>query len=347
MGKSKKTSPQIDDKADPLARLERATSIIQASTATLEVLLKYPDCPGTIFLGPTLIEDDRWVDRLIPFAKKNDIPRFNRPNDMLLWKKNIPIKSWSNPFKEYLIWHTQLETTFSSLWKDIGIYDMLNFSRTEVPINKPLLSALSLFCSRSSNAFVFREGLMTISLLDFAVLFGLYPFSEEVSLRLKADISKFNISFKQEHVSYGPFISMNMKSTPVPDKAEHVAFLLYWLCRFVGCPSSIKIIKEFLPLAVALADGRKLALGPFFLSQFYRGMHHLVPDKDRNDFKSGHRPIRIIQLWFNAYFQDIMSRLMKPPHRSIGCYAPWVSSFKCKYTSFDEFFHFLYNPQGR
>ena len=103
MGKSKKTtSSSIDHKVDPLARLERANIIIKASIATFEVLLRYPDCHDNLVLGPVLIDDDKLVDELIPVARKHDPPRFNRPNDMLLWNKNIPIRSWLNPSKEFL-----------------------------------------------------------------------------------------------------------------------------------------------------------------------------------------------------------------------------------------------------
>ena len=166
-----------------------------------------------------------------------------------------------------------MDVVFFPLWKETSIYNMLQISSYEIPINKPLLSTMSLLWSRSSNTFMFREGMMTITLLDLAALFSLPPYREEFSPILKVDITKCSISFKKEHISYGPFINMKIKSTPILDRAEHIIFLLYWLCQFIGCPNSIKVTKEFLPLAVALADGQKLAIGSFVLSQFYRGMH--------------------------------------------------------------------------
>ena len=68
---------------------------------------------------------------------------------------------------------------------------------------------------------------MMITLLDLAALFGLPPYEEDISLVLKADTTKCSISFKKEHVSYGPFINMNIKSTFVLGKSEYIAFLLY------------------------------------------------------------------------------------------------------------------------
>ena len=60
---------------------------------------------------------------------------------------------------------------------------------------------------------------MMITLLDMATLFGLQPYEKEISPRLKAVIPKCTILFKKEHVNYDPFININMKSTPVLDKA--------------------------------------------------------------------------------------------------------------------------------
>ena len=74
---------------------------------------------------------------------------------------------------------------------------------------------------------MFRGVLMTITLIELTALFGLQPYRDELSHRIKAYCSKYPISFKKEHVSYDPFIALNMKSTPVPNKTEHVTFLLY------------------------------------------------------------------------------------------------------------------------
>ena len=46
-------------------------------------------------------------------------------------------------------------------------------------------------------------------------MFGLQPFGEEVSPRFKADASTVKISFKKGYVSYGPYIAMNMQSSPI------------------------------------------------------------------------------------------------------------------------------------
>ncbi|KAI5335387.1 hypothetical protein L3X38_025520 [Prunus dulcis] len=75
---------------------------------------------------------------------------------------------------------------------------------------------------------------------------------------------------------------------------EHVAFLVIWLCNFLGCPKFGGITKEFQALAEVLADGYQVAMGPIFLAYLYRGLRE-VTTKPMDYHASG--PIWIFQLW--------------------------------------------------
>ncbi len=77
-------------------------------------------------------------------------------------------------------------------------------------------------------------------------------------LDLKADL--FYRRFAQLFTGHG--------AEPVSSD-EHTAFLWYWLCYSLFCTRSQKMNRDFLPIAMALANGLKLALGPYFLVFLY------------------------------------------------------------------------------
>ncbi|CAL9019124.1 unnamed protein product [Prunus brigantina] len=83
---------------------------------------------------------------------------------------------------------------------------------------------------------------------------------------------------------------------------EHAAFLLYWLCKFVFCTQANKVTLEFAHLADYLAQGERLALGPFLLGHIYRTLHDVVTD----GMKPKHGgPLWAFQFWLQAYFPEL------------------------------------------
>ncbi|RYQ96283.1 hypothetical protein Ahy_B08g091985 [Arachis hypogaea] len=55
---------------------------------------------------------------------------------------------------------------------------------------------------------------------------------------------------------------------PVSDN-EHIAFLLYWLSGIVFYTRSIQVEVTYLPLAIMLAEGKRLCLAKLFLARLY------------------------------------------------------------------------------
>nr|CAD1823070.1 unnamed protein product [Ananas comosus var. bracteatus] len=59
--------------------------------------------------------------------------------------------------------------------------------------------------------------------------------------------------------------------SPAPvTRNEHTACLLYWLCHNLFYTRSQKINRDFVPIAIGLANCEKLALGVYFLAFVYR-----------------------------------------------------------------------------
>ena len=82
---------------------------------------------------------------------------------------------------------------------------------------------------------------------------------------------------------------------------EETCFYLYWFCKFLINSSSKRVVTYYLPIAVALANRHKVALGPFFLGSVYRTMF-LATTKPKESIGG---PLWFIQLWAYAYFPQL------------------------------------------
>lgn len=56
---------------------------------------------------------------------------------------------------------------------------------------------------------------------------------------------------------------------------EHVAFLLFWICRFLVCCRSKKVTRAYLAVVVALTTEQEIALGSFILSHIFKDINDL------------------------------------------------------------------------
>uniref|UniRef100_A0A2N9EM61 Aminotransferase-like plant mobile domain-containing protein n=1 Tax=Fagus sylvatica TaxID=28930 RepID=A0A2N9EM61_FAGSY len=74
-------------------------------------------------------------------------------------------------------------------------------------------------------------------------------------------------------LSYNEFIK-HMKgagTSPISYK-EECCFYLLWICKFLACTSSIRVINYYLPIARCLANGVPVDMSSFLLGELYRAM---------------------------------------------------------------------------
>lgn len=120
-------------------------------------------------------------------------------------------------------------------------------------------------------------------------------------------------------------------------KIEHVAFLIYWLNKFIFCVSFGKITKDFTVLAKTLASSQQLSMAPLVLAFLYRGMHDLLDKK----FVFAAGPLWIMTLWLWAYFPRVS--LVPTVKTDISCHGLRFQGLKPKDHTFDECFRFFYS----
>lgn len=137
-----------------------------------------------------------------------------------------------------------------------------------------------------------------------------------------------------EYLAYTRFVSLFHGEGEVTDE-EHVAFLIYWLNKFIFCVSSSRITKDFTDLAKALALGRAVAMAPLVLAYVYRGMHDLLENK--YVFDAG--PLWVMTLWLWAYFSSLGPALNKIPDHT--CYGLHYRDLSPQDHTFEACFRFF------
>lgn len=236
--------------------------------------------------------------------KEHPLPFMKSTLDWSKWKGgHRAIRSWPLANAEWVKWVRRVESTFAETWRSAGIFEAIQLSCVDISCDKALLSSALCFWSSAFNAFIFRFGMMSPTLLDLAALAGFRPHGIEMHPCAFTPPPTVALDFKfpKNQLSYNHFMEVNRRTGPV-DSREHITFLLMWLCKFVFCVASVKITKENTYIAEVLAEGRPLALGTFVLSRLYRGLH-FITSNDMTVNVGG--PFWLLQLWLQAYFPEL------------------------------------------
>ena len=109
------------------------------------------------------------------------------------------------------------------------------------------------------------------TIADISALLGLLPHGDYFG---PEDTSKMEFTYpeveakgkskagKTKHISANKSWLQHFKGQGEVTDDEHVAFLIYWLNKFIFCNSLVAITKEHTQLALALSEGRLIAMPP-------------------------------------------------------------------------------------
>ncbi|XLU75465.1 hypothetical protein S245_034518, partial [Arachis hypogaea] len=192
----------------------------------------------------------------------------------------------------------RVETDKMTLWKEIGIYDLIQLSKNSYTVNSGLMGGALYFWDETSHTFHTPYGMITPTLLDVAAITGLPLLGEEI-LTTTWSTTGVKYAIDISSTTYQSFILNNkgQDGDPVSDN-EHITFLLYWLRGVVFCVRSTQVKVTYLPLAIMLAEGPadsvitehrllnlvfsdKLMASHDKMKHFFRAFYHL-PEKDHN-----------------------------------------------------------------
>jgi hypothetical protein len=106
--------------------------------------------------------------------------------------------------------------------------------------------------------------------------------------------------------NYNDFIKeMKGSDTSPVSYKEECCFYLFWICKFLACTSSKRVINYYLPIPRNLANGTLVDMNSFLLGELYRSMF-LLSIKPK---QSHGGPVWLIQMWAYSYFPSIVPEL--------------------------------------
>jgi hypothetical protein len=101
---------------------------------------------------------------------------------------------------------------------------------------------------------------MTPTFMDVVMITGLDIASPSPSTYSLPEVP-FRLSSKSECTNWGAYLNHHVKTKGPVTEGEHMAFLNFWLERFIFCNSSLAPTKNYLSLAYELAKVLLLASG--------------------------------------------------------------------------------------
>ncbi|KAM7252086.1 hypothetical protein ACFE04_023969 [Oxalis oulophora] len=239
-------------------------------------------------------------------------------------KRRIKLdKGWVYPTFEWKTWVHHLLPKFQFLWKEVGIFEAIMSSTQNIEKDGNLVMAIAEKWCPETNTIVFPWGEATITLEDVMVLGGYsvsgYSVPSSVSEPELRKIEQKLKSFKVE-IGKGSYLITSTsawlkKFIKSGSEIEHEAFLTYWIARFVF-PISVRTVKDCIfPIAIYLASGKHVALGPAVLASIYNDFKVLKEaivasgtkfDNDENVLEvKVWSPLCLVQMWAFERFPDL------------------------------------------
>jgi hypothetical protein len=192
--------------------------------------------------------------------------------------------------------------------------------------------------------------LLSPTVLDISHLTGLSSLGREVNALLVPDPYEPPFVVPTSGVSYSKWLQTHFKAkASAPCFHEKIAFYLFWICRFLLAVPGLRVTKEYVNLAICLAQVKKLALAPFVLASLYKGMFTFVDKKIANSCGG---PFWIFQAWLYAYFPQLKPKSHNPlrADEAVQLCRSYAEFFLGFYTdteesSFQRYFTFFYEDK--
>ena len=171
---------------------------------------------------------------------------------------------------EYTAWLNKMEECQASIWKGMGIYDLVMLSKTGLNYCPDMLVASLLFWDYTHYTFHLPCGMVTPTLFDVAAITGLRPTGDYFD---PEEMSEDQIGFSATKPTYTTYTNhYHDKSTDVVTDVEHITFLALWLSRFVFCMKSLQVTKKMVTLATQLHHGQNICLDELILANLYESI---------------------------------------------------------------------------
>ncbi|XP_073005149.1 uncharacterized protein [Typha latifolia] len=228
-------------------------------------------------------------------------------------------KGWSSSPRLWDQWVGKLRPKYGDCWKKAGILEAILASTYRIRRDPSAIFGVSAFWCEETNSFLFPWGEATISLEDVMILGGFPVLGEPVRESLVGELKDIEAKMTEERLRFNRISCkkadhsawMKHYMERDGDELEHIAFLSLWLSRFVFCSHPEKTLKQHVfPIAIRLARGVKIALGPAVLATIYRDLRelkeYLVAGGSTKEYPLVvWAPLHVMQLWVWERFPSL------------------------------------------
>ncbi|GAB2292920.1 hypothetical protein Dimus_038227 [Dionaea muscipula] len=155
-------------------------------------------------------------------------------------------RNWPHIDKAFSAWAMRLvrDPTFETRAKQAGILDLISICTRVPAFDSTLFPLAVLIWSSHANIFAFPGAPMMITLRDITALTSLFPSNETISAILEYTHEAPTFE-SHTFSSYNAFMATHKRMGPVVEEEERIAFVHFFLYRYVLCPGSDKPVSSY------------------------------------------------------------------------------------------------------
>ncbi|XP_051132641.1 uncharacterized protein LOC127252491 [Andrographis paniculata] len=214
----------------------------------------------------------------------------------------------------YRTWYQRVAEHYQEQWKTQQIDQAIFLSTLPCHLHEKVLLAMAAFWHPEICSFLLPTAPIGPTLMDVAMIAHLPIVGEDPVMGARdgqesnSDYLGWSLTDVKEW-GWTKFLinQQGTDGTPVTDR-EHIAFLLFWLCKYVVVSPSKCVLPSHLDLAIHIASGRFFSLGTLFLANLFEGLSRVsvrLTDKDGKKLdNAASGPFWFLELWFRLYFPD-------------------------------------------
>ncbi|MED6143936.1 hypothetical protein PIB30_010600 [Stylosanthes scabra] len=252
---------------------------------------------------------------LKPTMTKTPSPPPTFPSNSSVVKKlpfEVTFYGWLHPQQQWKTWVDLMKPKYEHVWQEAGIDKAIMASTFTINKNSEMLLALAEKWCCETNTFIFPWGECTVTLEDIKLCGGFSLLGDPVSLSIETheekEIEEKLIAVRRmffrskarraDHSAWMKHFIGNASS-----QVEHEAFLALWLSRYGFASSSHRsVLKCVFPIAIKLARGTRVALGPAVLASIYselRLLNRIIKGfaKTKNGKVTLWAPFQLVVVW--------------------------------------------------
>lgn len=204
----------------------------------------------------------------------------------------------------YLGWLEKKEKKKSQVWKEMGIFNLIQLSKVGPSYCQTMLVSSLYFLDSTHYTFHLPCGMMTPTLFDVAGIIGFKLTGETYDPDF---FSKDIIGFDTSRAAFTThiFYYHDQDIYEVSD-TEHIPFLALWLSRCVFCSKSLHVVKKYLTLENQLHAEHNVCLREMILDNHYEYLGEGVTALKNINTKGNlllSSPFWMLRLWLNASFE--------------------------------------------